>query len=67
MLWFKRKKEQVKQDERAKQVSVEVRQHKNKSKKVMANTQKVSDNLNKLLRENGITIKISLATGGKRH
>jgi hypothetical protein len=66
MLWFKSRKLLEKErlaHERA--VTVEIEHHKQETAKVIAQTKKVTDNFNRLLNKNGITIKIHVAAGGK--
>lgn len=68
MFWFKKRKAKtVAQDELAKEVEIDVKAHKAKAAKVVAQGQKIVDNFNKVLEENGITIRIHAAAGGKRH
>lgn len=68
MFWFeKRKAKIVAQDELAKEVEIDVKAHKAKTAKVVAQGQKIVDNFNKVLEENGITIRIHATAGGKRH
>lgn len=64
LLWFRRNKN--KQDlERAKKVTIEVEAHKEKAVKIAQKAEKSTKELNKLLRANGITLKIYIAAGGR--
>lgn len=66
MLWFnKKKQEQAETAEHNRAVTVEIEHHKEETAKAIAKTKKVTDNFNKVLNQNGITIKIHLAAGGK--
>lgn len=65
MLWFRRNKTEVRLKEKEKLVNAEVEYHKIKTAKEAAKTRKITDNFNKVLKENGITIKIYSAAGGR--
>lgn len=65
MTWF-RKKEIAATEEHERQVSVEVAHHRKQTAKVAAQTIKTTNDFNKMLQRNGITIKIHLAMRGGR-
>lgn len=68
-MWWSKKRRQEDDDraERERAVTVEIQHHKKETAKVIAQTKKVTDNFNRVLNQNGITIKIHLAAGGKHH
>lgn len=68
-MWlFKRKKlddERISQKETA--VRVEVQHHKDTTEEAVKQAKKTTDQFNRLLKKNGITLKIHIATTGGRH
>ena len=65
MGWInKRKQATIKHEEIAEQSSIEVVALKRKTNKTAKQTSKNIDRLNKLLKANGITLKIHIATKG---
>lgn len=62
-----RKTKVMLQDKLAAQVEKDVQKHKNETTKVVAQTKKIVNNFNKTFKENGFTIRIHAAAGGKRH
>lgn len=65
MLWFKQKKQkQAMQCEHDNQSSIEVVEMKSKVHQSAAQSKRDIDKLNKLLKANGITLRIHIATGG---
>lgn len=67
MFWFFRNKHKEMQERQQKEVSIEVRRHKQKRAKVVARTQNAADELNEVLARNNITISIHRAAGGRFH
>lgn len=67
MFWFKRGSKRSQQQKTAVERSaiVEIEAAKDASRKAFAEAEAVGNDLNKLLVENGFTLKIYLATGGK--
>lgn len=66
MFWFKNKKAAIdKQHELETIVSVELEQHKKLTDDKINETKQVTENFNKILKENGFTLKIHVAAGGK--
>ena len=62
-MFFKNKKEDIRHtEERSK---VEVIAHKKATKREIEKVKEVNTNLNELISENGFTLKIFLAAGGK--
>jgi ERCC4-type nuclease len=64
---FNRKKRKETLAQKEAEIDKEVKRHKVQRDRVLVQSRKVTDNFNKVLNENGITISIHLATGGKRH
>ena len=65
MNWFIRSKHlKTEHEDVIKQSSIEVVELKSKTKKTTIQTQKDIDRINKLLKANGITLKIHIAAGG---
>jgi len=71
MTWFKKsqeKKDAIAETKRLEQVvSVEIEHHQNATAKTVAETKKVTDNFNRVIKENGFTLKIHVAAGGRKH
>ncbi len=67
MLWFNKKVKKQELAEKAKESVKQVALHKEKQRKTVAQAQKIADNFNQALIENGVTIRIHAAMGGKRH
>lgn len=66
MFWFNKKKAAVeKQIQLETIVSVELEQHKKVTDDKIKETKLVTENFNKILKENGFTLKIHVAAGGK--
>lgn len=65
MLWFTRKNKPTGQTELSHDHRVEVVVHQNATKKVVDEAKTVNEQLNQLLLDNGFTLKIYLAAGGK--
>lgn len=65
MAWFNRNKLPKGETEKSHDHRVEVVVHQNAAKEVVAEAKNVNDQLNKLLIDNGFTLKIYLAAGGK--
>lgn len=67
MFWFRKRKEQEQKlcDKEA-AVSIAVEHHKQVSKSVLKETKQTTDSFNRLLKKNGITLKIHIATGGHK-
>jgi hypothetical protein len=67
MMLFNRKKESLAtREDLEKKISVEIKQHEKITKKTVAETKKVADNFNRVIRNNGFTLQIHVAAGGKR-
>ena len=70
MVWFKKnkhKKEQIAETAQLeKQVSIEIQNHNNATDKVVAETQKIADNFNRIINENGFSLVIKIAATRKR-
>jgi hypothetical protein len=66
MLWFNRKKIPHGETEAAHDSRVEVVVNQSAAKEVVEEAKAVNDRLNKLLVENGFTLKIFLAAGGQQ-
>jgi DNA-binding protein H-NS len=68
MGWFRKKKSNAVdlQHELEAVVSVELEQHKKAADDKIAETNEVTEKFNKILKENGFTLKIHVAAGGKR-
>lgn len=60
----KKSKQQERICDKEKVVSVEVAHHKGQTIKQTKQTKKVTDDFNRLLKKNGITLKIHIATWG---
>jgi hypothetical protein len=67
MLWFKPKKVEIERVAHEEQSNIEVIKLKNKTKQSVVKTKKDIDRLNKLLKANGITLRIHIATKGNNH
>lgn len=65
MAWFNRNKTPKGNTEQSHDNRVEVVVHQNATKEVVAAAKEANDHLRTLLDENGFTIKIFLAAGGK--
>lgn len=68
MLWFnksRRSETNLKHEIDSQRSSVEVIAHKRATKRTIAQTKKVSRQLNDLFDENGVTLQIKIAVGGK--
>lgn len=65
MAWFNKNKDPKGDTEKAHDHRVEVVVHQNATKEVVAEAKRVNDQLKTLLEDNGFTLKIYLATGGK--
>lgn len=65
MLWFNRDKKRAGKTEQAHDHRVEVVVHQNANKEVVKEAKTVNEQLNRLLLDNGFTLKIYLAAGGK--
>ena len=66
-MWFdKRKQQDEKQLEVEKKSSIEIVAHKKASKDVVRQAEEINKKLKNLLVENHFTLKIFLATGGKK-
>lgn len=64
MLWFnKKKKADVIQLER--QVTIEVEHAKHLSAKEVEKNKKITDNFNRIIKQNNFTIRVHTAAGGK--
>lgn len=67
MFWFKtKKKDEDIRDELASRISVEVPEHQRAKKQAVEEAKKATDNLKEIISNNGFTIKIHTAAGGKR-
>jgi len=64
MSWFRRRITNAEIEVAAEQSSIEVTAIKRKTKQTTQQTAKDIDRLNKLLKANGITLKIHIAAGG---
>lgn len=63
---FKRRKQiEVAQAEHEAEVDLEVRTHQKEQKRVVQDTKKATDDLVKSVKDNGFTLKIYRAAGGK--
>ena len=69
-MWFKKSKQKkaaIAETKRLEQVvSVEIEHHQNATDKTIKETQEVTDKFNKVIRENGFTLKIHVAAGGRK-
>lgn len=67
MFWF-RKNSNVRQEQKQLEqlAANEVAKHTQKTHDTIAETTKVADNFNRIIKENGFTLKIHIAAGGKR-
>lgn len=65
MAWFNRNKTPKGATEKSHDHRVEVVVHQNAAKEVIDEAKTVNEQLNKLLLDNGFTLKIYLAAGGK--
>lgn len=65
MAWFNRNKKPEGNTEKSLDHRVEVVVHQNAAKEVIDEAKTVNEQLNKLLLDNGFTLKIYLAAGGK--
>lgn len=65
MAWFNRNKAPKGDTEQSHDHRVEVVVHQNAAKEVVNEAKTVNEQLNKLLLDNGFTLKIYLAAGGK--
>ena len=63
--WKKRRLEEQIRDSREHEVRVEVEHHKDRTKEAITEAKEVTDKFNDILKKNGITLKIHIAT--KRH
>lgn len=64
MLWFNQNKEEDK-TLREQEIEEVIQLHKETTDNAIAKTQKVTDNFNRVIKENGFTLKIHVAAGGK--
>ena len=67
MLWFKKKKEKIKEQhdlERA--VEIQVQTHKDATKESVEEANRVADKFNKVINENGFTLVIQVAATRKK-
>lgn len=67
MAWFNRNKTPTGETEVSHDHRVEVVVHQNATQEVVKEAKDVNDQLNRLLLENGFTLRIYLARGGKSH
>jgi hypothetical protein len=67
MSWFKRKTEVKLTPAPVDQVTFEIETHKEAKTEAVKEAKEASEKLNQLLVDNGFTLKIYLATGGKVH
>lgn len=69
-MWFKKSKQKqadIAETQRLEQVvSVEIEHHQNVTDKTIKETQEVADKFNRVIRENGFTLKIHVAAGGRK-
>lgn len=65
-MWIfkKRKTQQNEREAHEKAVTIEIQNHKKTTLKAIKETKQVTDNFNRLLKKNGITLKIHIATTG---
>lgn len=64
MLWFKNKRKKQ-QSIKAQKIEKEIAVHKKAAKKTVATFKSAANEFNKDFKENGFTVKIFLAAGGK--
>ena len=69
-MWFKKSKEKkdaIAETQRLEHVvSVEIENHQNATDKTIKETQEVADKFNEVIRQNGFTLKIHVAAGGRK-
>lgn len=67
MLWFKNRHQETRDalEKKEAAVTLEVEHHKDATQKAILEAKKTTDQFNRLLRKNHITLKIHIATGGK--
>ena len=67
MFWFKKKKRyEDLRDQLAARVSVEVPEHQRVKKEAVEEARQATDTLKEVINNNGFTLKIHIAAGGKR-
>ena len=65
MLWFKKKEQLIKQAELEKRVEEEIPLNDAKQDEAITQTKEVAKDFNNVIEENGFTLRIFQATGGK--
>lgn len=65
MRWFGKNKEEVSVTPQEQEAIIEIETHKSAQKEAIEQAKQASQQLNKLLVENGFTLKIYVAAGGK--
>lgn len=68
IMWFQKQKPELRIEHELtdSESKIEVVAHKRATKQQITKVRKANDSLNQLLNENGFTLKIYLASGGKR-